>query len=208
MAAKKQNPKTGNIVKKTKTLFCVCKYCHFLYCCRHFWMAALFGWRQFFSLHLHLVDSCCWLAATFCWQPFLSGSNCWLAQHLAGSCFWLAVAFSGSQLWQLIYNNSHHGLVFSKHRSSGPRLSIGQNVRPCVCLSVFCLPVHFWGTVWTSFCPTSQSWVSKTLRELVSFGKSNGKKWFHIWKLLLIKGVKTAVQKKVLFSENLGLNNH
>ena len=36
--------------------------------------------------------------------------------------------------------------VFSKHRPSGPMLSISRNVRPSVCVSV-CLSVHFWGTV-------------------------------------------------------------
>ena len=37
-------------------------------------------------------------------------------------------------------------LLFSKHRPSGPMLSISRNVRLCVRLSV-CLSVHFWGTV-------------------------------------------------------------
>jgi hypothetical protein len=35
---------------------------------------------------------------------------------------------------------------FSKHRPSGPMLSISRNVRLSVCLSV-CVSVHFWGTV-------------------------------------------------------------
>ena len=40
------------------------------------------------------------------------------------------------------------------------------------------------------FAPTSQSRMSKKFRDSESLGKSNGKKWSHIWKLLLIKGVK------------------
>ena len=38
------------------------------------------------------------------------------------------------------------GEFFSKHRPSGPMLSISRFVRLSVCLSV-CLFVHFWGTV-------------------------------------------------------------
>ena len=38
------------------------------------------------------------------------------------------------------------GWSFSKHRPSGPMLSISRNVRLSVCLSV-CLSVHSWGTV-------------------------------------------------------------
>ena len=36
--------------------------------------------------------------------------------------------------------------TFSKHRPSGPMLSISRNIRPSVCVSV-CPSVHFWGTV-------------------------------------------------------------
>ena len=41
---------------------------------------------------------------------------------------------------------------FSKHRPSGPMLSISQNVRPCVCLSV-CVSVHFLRYRFTVFLP-------------------------------------------------------
>ena len=40
------------------------------------------------------------------------------------------------------------------------------------------------------FAPTSQSPMSKLFIFTESFGKSNGKKWSQIWKLLLTKGVK------------------
>ena len=36
--------------------------------------------------------------------------------------------------------------IFSKHRPSGPMLSISRNVHMCVCVFV-CVCVHFWGTV-------------------------------------------------------------
>ena len=62
------------------------------------------------------------------------------------------------------------------------------------------------------FAPTSQSQMFKLFRFLESLGKSNGKKWSQIWKLLLIKGVKCkiAAAKKVfngfVFKGSLRLN--
>ena len=38
--------------------------------------------------------------------------------------------------------------------------------------------------------PLPKSRMSQFFRDWESLGKSNGKKWSHIWKLLLIKGVK------------------
>ena len=45
------------------------------------------------------------------------------------------------------------------------------------------------------------------VRDFESLGKSNEKKWSHIWKLLLIKGVKLPQKKKKKkkSSANLGL---
>ena len=65
--------------------------------------------------------------------------------------------------------------AFSKHRPSGPMLSISRNVRPSVCLFVclFTLEVPFKRL----FAPTSQSWMSKIFRESESLGKIAGKKW-------------------------------
>ena len=45
------------------------------------------------------------------------------------------------------------------------------------------------------FVPTSQSPISKLFRFSESLGKSNGKKWSKIWKLLLINGTPIAAQK-------------
>ena len=53
--------------------------------------------------------------------------------------------------------------------------------------------------------PTSQSPMSKLFRFLESLGKSNGKKWSQIWKLLLIKGVKLPRIKEFVFSANFAL---
>ena len=70
----------------------------------------------------------------------------------------------------------------------------------CVCLSVclsvclFTFEVPFNGL----FAPTSRSRMTKFLRDSESSGKSNGKKWSQIWKLLLIKGVKLRWQKSFL----------
>ena len=52
--------------------------------------------------------------------------------------------------------------------------------------------------------PTFQSPMSKLFRFTESLGKTNGKKWSHIWILLLIKSVKSS-QKKVKFSTNFAL---
>ena len=63
---------------------------------------------------------------------------------------------------------------FSKHRPSGPMLSISQNVRLCVCLFVclFTFEVPFNGL----FAPTSRSRMSNIFRDSESLGNSNGKK--------------------------------
>ena len=53
------------------------------------------------------------------------------------------------------------------------------------------------------FAPTCRSWMSKIFRDLESLGKSNGKKWSQIWKLLLIKGVKLLRKKKFVFGRIL-----
>ena len=67
---------------------------------------------------------------------------------------------------------------FSKHRPSGPMLSISRDVRLCVCVSVcvcvflFTFEVPFNGL----FAPTSRSWMSNIFRDSESLGKINGKK--------------------------------
>ena len=48
--------------------------------------------------------------------------------------------------------------------------------------------------------PTSPSPMSKLFRFSESLGKNNGMKWSKIWKLLLIKGVKSPRKKKMFFS--------
>ena len=67
---------------------------------------------------------------------------------------------------------------FSKHRPSGPMLSISRNVHMCVCVFVFLFTfeVQFNGL----FSPTSQSRMSNIFRDSESLGKSNGKKWSRI----------------------------
>ena len=62
--------------------------------------------------------------------------------------------------------------------------------RASILVLVFLTP--FYGL----FAPTSFSPMWNFLRFLKSFGKSKGKKWPWIWKLLLIKGVKSPRQKK------------
>ena len=75
-----------------------------------------------------------------------------------------------------------HPNHFSKHRASGPMLSISRNVRLSVCPSVcpsvcvFTFEVPFKRL----FAPTSQSRMSNIIRDSESLGKSNGKEWSHI----------------------------
>ena len=86
-----------------------------------------------------------------------------------------------------------HSNIFSKHRPSGPILSISQNVLMCVCTS------HFLTLFNGPFAPTSRSQMSKLLEFSESWGKNNEKKWCQNRKLLLLKGVKLVRQKKVFF---------
>ena len=90
---------------------------------------------------------------------------------------------------------------FSKHRPSGPMLSISQNFHMSVCLSVclfvclFTFEVPFNGL----FAPTSRSRMSNIFRDSESLGKSNGKKWSHIWTFLFGSGLKSPRKKKFFF---------
>ena len=67
---------------------------------------------------------------------------------------------------------------FSKHRPSGPMLSISRNIRLSVCPSVrlFTFEIPFKSL----FVPTSQIRISNVVRDLESMGKSNEKKWSQI----------------------------
>ena len=81
---------------------------------------------------------------------------------------------SGRQKWDV----SH----FSKHRPSGPMLSISQNVHMFVCLSV-CLSVcefTFEVPFESLFAHTSQSQMSNIFRDSESLGKNNERKWSQI----------------------------
>ena len=66
--------------------------------------------------------------------------------------------------------------LFSKHRPSGPMLSISWNVR----LS-FRLSVHFEVPFTGLFAPTSRSQMSNIFRDSESLGTSNEKNWSKIW---------------------------
>ena len=58
---------------------------------------------------------------------------------------------------------------------------------------------HFCTLFKRHFVPTFQSPMSKLFRFSESLGKSNGKNWSQIWKLLLRNGVKLPCAKKVVF---------
>ena len=86
---------------------------------------------------------------------------------------------------------------FSKHRPFGPMLSISRFVRPSVCLIVrlFTFEVPFNGLL----APTSRSRMSNIFRDSESLGKSNEKKWSHIWTFLFGSGLKSPRKKKFVF---------
>ena len=65
----------------------------------------------------------------------------------------------------------YHHYLYSKHRPSGPMLSISRNVHIFVCLFVclFTFEVPFNGL----FAPTSRSRMSNIFRDSESLGKSN-----------------------------------
>ena len=77
-----------------------------------------------------------------------------------------------------IMRHTRQESVFSKHRPSGPMLSISRFVNLCVCVFVclFTFEVPFK----LLFAPTSQSGMSNIFRDSESLGKSNGKKWSQI----------------------------
>ena len=105
------------------------------------------------------------------WSLFFPGLLCGLFSYLftiwsKGSARWLA------SCW-----------LFSKHRPSGPMLSISQmsvclfvclSVCPSVCVFTYEVPFK------RLFAPPSQSRMSNIFRDSESLGKSNGKKWSQI----------------------------
>ena len=93
--------------------------------------------------------------------------------------------------------------IFSKHRPSGPMLSISLIVRLSVRLSVhvftFEVPLK------RLFSPTSRSRISNIFRDLESLVKSNGKKWSQMWTFLFESGLKLLKNK--FFLADLALQN-
>ena len=73
----------------------------------------------------------------------------------------------------------------------------------CVCLSVCSLfEVPFNGL----FAPTSRSRMFNIFRDSESLGKSNGKKWSHIWTFLFGSGLKSPRKKSFFLSDFALLN--
>ena len=92
--------------------------------------------------------------------------------------------------------------IFSKHRPSGPMLSISQFVRPsvrlyvCPSVCLFTFEVPFNGL----FAPTSRSQMFNIFRDSESLGKSNWKKWSQIWTFLFENCLKLPRKKKIFFT--------
>ena len=76
-------------------------------------------------------------------------------------------------------------------------MSICLFVCVCVCVSVclFTFEVPFNGL----FAPTSRSRMSNIFRDSESLGKSNEKKWSHIWTFLFGSGLKSPRKKKLVY---------
>ena len=125
-------------------------------------------------------------------------SSCWHAWWGSSQGWVLLGTFKKS-----IINAMELPYLFSKNRPSGRNGLNGQNgwngrhVRLSVCPFV-----HFLNKPFKCFsASTSRSWMSKNFRDLDILGKSNEKKWSQIWKLLLIKGVKSL--RKFVFGRIL-----
>ena len=109
---------------------------------------------------------------------------------------------------EILPRNIEWFTYFSKHRPSGPMLSISWNVRlsvrVSVCLSVcvFTFEVPFNGL----FAPTSWSWMSNIFRDSESLGKSSGKKWSQIWTFLFENCLKSPRKKTFFLADFTGYN--
>ena len=57
------------------------------------------------------------------------------------------------------------------------------------------------------FAPTSRSQMSNIFRDSESLGKSNGKKWSHIWTFLFGSGLKSPRKKKFFLCADFALQN-
>ena len=96
---------------------------------------------------------------------------------------------------------------FSLNRPSEPIQSISRfvrlSVRVSVCLSVcvFTFEVPFKRL----FAPTSRSRMSNIFRASETLGKSNGKKWSHIWTFLFENCQKWSRKKSFFFADFAGL---
>ena len=66
---------------------------------------------------------------------------------------------------------------FSKHMPSGPMLSISQNIRSCVCLSVRLFVCSLLMSCLNVFLPPLPELGVQYFSDSESLGKSNGKKW-------------------------------
>ena len=92
---------------------------------------------------------------------------------------------------------------FSLYRPSGPIQSISRFVRLSVCLSVrlsVCVCVFTFEVPFKRlFAPFFQSRMSNIFRDSESLGKSNGKKWSHIWTILFENCQKSPRKKKFFF---------
>ena len=101
-------------------------------------------------------------------------------------------------VWGFIPNKE-----FSKHRPSGPMLSISQFVGLSVCLCV-CSLLRYRLSVLLPPLPEVGCPIFLEIRN--PWGKSNGKKWSHIWTFLLESCLKLLHKKKVFFTKHGG--NH
>ena len=114
---------------------------------------------------------------------------------------WLCIRYCTDRLTR---GHVRHFDQFLKHRPFGLMLSISQNVRLsvslsvrlCVCLFTFEVPFN------GRFAPTSRSRMSNIFRDLESLGKSNGKKWSNIWIFLFGSGLKLPRKKRFFFASS------
>ena len=128
------------------------------------------------------------------WKTHLLPQFC--SFHMeSGQNAWATCAFSVNPPHQRLWDTTCTH-TFSKHRPSGPMLSISRNVSLSVCLSVclFTFEVPFKHL----FAPTSRSWMSNMFKDSKSLGKSYGKKWSQIWTFLFESCLKLQRKKNFI----------
>ena len=113
--------------------------------------------------------------------------------------FFFFFFFCFVRIWVFeFYHNSSlncHNLIFKASALWANAFYKSKCPSVCLCVRVFTFEVPFK----CLFAPISRSRMSNIFRDLECLGKSNGKKWSHIWTFLFESCLKSPRKKKVFF---------